>query len=148
MYCKILQVESGIGPTKAVRRIGRGFTGRTGTANALTINGQFPPQAASEEFANLLSASNPFAHWLARLAQQQNAFGTIEQRPYVHDGAWEALIASVGLVEQGFEVCVVKDGVAGPRHPVWGDGYKAAMTNYQFLAHAVLSTDEAVSSMR
>jgi len=51
------------------------------------------------------------------------------------------------LLEQGFEVCVVKDAVAGPRHPVWGDGYEAAMTNYQFLAHAVLSTDEAVSAM-
>ncbi|HVO01835.1 MAG TPA: cysteine hydrolase [Candidatus Cybelea sp.] len=52
------------------------------------------------------------------------------------------------LVEQGFEVAVVKDAVAGPRHPVWGDGYQAAMINYRFLAHAVLSTDEAVAAMR
>ena len=51
------------------------------------------------------------------------------------------------LIEQGFEVAVVKDAVAGPRHPVWGDGYKAAMINYQFLAHAVFSTDEAVAAM-
>jgi nicotinamidase-related amidase len=52
------------------------------------------------------------------------------------------------FLEQGFEVAVVKDATAGPRHPVWGDGYQAAMTNYQFLAHAVLSTDEAVNHMR
>ncbi len=35
------------------------------------------------------------------------------------------------LVEQGFEVAVVKDATAGPRHPVWGDGYQAAMINYR-----------------
>ena len=52
------------------------------------------------------------------------------------------------LLEQGFEVAVVKDATAGPRHPVWGDGYQAAMINYQFLAHAVLSTDEVVDRMR
>jgi nicotinamidase-related amidase len=52
------------------------------------------------------------------------------------------------LIEQGFEVAVVKDATAGPRHPVWGDGYQAAMINYRFLAHAVLSTDQAVDLMR
>jgi nicotinamidase-related amidase len=52
------------------------------------------------------------------------------------------------FLEQGFEVAVVKDVTAGPRHPVWGDGYQAAMINYQFLAHAVLSTDEVVDRMR
>ena len=52
------------------------------------------------------------------------------------------------LVEQGFEVAVVKDATAGPRHPVWGDGYRAAMINYQFVAHAVLSTDDTVDRMR
>ena len=51
------------------------------------------------------------------------------------------------FLEQGFEVTVVKDATAGPRHPVWGDGYQAAIINYQFLAHAVLSTDEAVDRM-
>lgn len=51
------------------------------------------------------------------------------------------------LLEQGFEVVVVKDAVAGPRHPQWGDGYKAALVNYQFLAHATLSTDEALQAM-
>lgn len=51
------------------------------------------------------------------------------------------------LIEQGFEVAVVKDATAGPRHPVWGDGYQAAMINYRFHAHAVLSTDEVVNKM-
>jgi nicotinamidase-related amidase len=52
------------------------------------------------------------------------------------------------LLEQGFEVAVVKDATAGPRHPEWGDGYAAAMINYRFLAHAVLSTDEVVRAMQ
>jgi nicotinamidase-related amidase len=52
------------------------------------------------------------------------------------------------LLEQGFEVAIVKDATAGPRHPEWGDGYQAAMINYRFLAHAVLSTDETVVRMR
>ena len=52
------------------------------------------------------------------------------------------------LLEQGFEIAVVKDATAGPRHPEWGDGYQAAIVNYRFLAHAVLSTDEALAHMR
>jgi nicotinamidase-related amidase len=52
------------------------------------------------------------------------------------------------FLEQGFEVAVVKDAVAGPRHPIWGDGYQAALINYNFLAHAVISTDEALSMMQ
>jgi nicotinamidase-related amidase len=48
------------------------------------------------------------------------------------------------LLEQGFEVTVISDATAGPRHPEWGDGYKAAMVNYQFLAHSVMPTDEVI----
>jgi nicotinamidase-related amidase len=51
------------------------------------------------------------------------------------------------LLEQGFQVAVIKDAVAGPRHPEWGDGYQAALINYGFLAHAVWSTDQAVDRM-
>ncbi|WP_233839373.1 isochorismatase family protein [Paraburkholderia sp. ZP32-5] len=51
------------------------------------------------------------------------------------------------LLEQGFQVAVIKDATAGPRHPVWGDGYKAALVNYNFLAHAVWTTDEVVGKM-
>ncbi|OBB88507.1 isochorismatase [Mycobacterium colombiense] len=51
------------------------------------------------------------------------------------------------LLEQGFEVAVVRDATAGPRHPTRGDGYRAALVNYAFLAHAVPSTAEAVAAM-
>lgn len=50
------------------------------------------------------------------------------------------------LVEQGFEVVVVKDATAGPRLPE-GDGYLAALVNYRFLASAVWTTAEAVRSL-
>jgi nicotinamidase-related amidase len=51
------------------------------------------------------------------------------------------------LLEQGFEVAVVKDATAAPRHPKLGDGYKAAVISFGFLANAVLTTDEAVKAM-
>jgi nicotinamidase-related amidase len=51
------------------------------------------------------------------------------------------------LVEHGFEVLVVKDATAAPRHPELGDGYKAALINYGYIANAVLSTDEVVAAM-
>ena len=51
------------------------------------------------------------------------------------------------LLEQGFEVAVVKDATAGPRHPQLGDGYKAAIVNYGYLANAVLSTDDVLKAM-
>ena len=52
------------------------------------------------------------------------------------------------LVEQGFEVAVVKDATAAPRHPTLGDGYMAALVNYGFIANAVLTTDEAVAALK
>jgi nicotinamidase-related amidase len=51
------------------------------------------------------------------------------------------------LIEQGFEVAVVKDATAAPKHPEWGYGYKAALINYAFLAHAVWTTDQAVKAI-
>jgi len=51
------------------------------------------------------------------------------------------------LLEQGFEVVVARDATAAPRHPEWGYGYTAALINFRFLAHAVLSTDEVVKEM-
>jgi nicotinamidase-related amidase len=50
------------------------------------------------------------------------------------------------LVEQGFEVVVVKDATAGPRLPE-GDGYLAALVNFRFLASAVWTTDQAVANL-
>ena len=51
------------------------------------------------------------------------------------------------LLEQGFEVAVVKDATAGARHPELGDGYEAALINYGYIANAVLTTDDAVKAM-
>ncbi len=47
------------------------------------------------------------------------------------------------LLEQGFEVAVVKDATAAAKVPE-GDGYLAAIINFRFIANAVWSTDEAV----
>ena len=51
------------------------------------------------------------------------------------------------LLEQGFEVAVVKDATAAPKHPEWGYGYTAALINYAYLAHAVLTTEDTVKAM-
>ena len=51
------------------------------------------------------------------------------------------------LVEQGFEVAVVKDATAGPRLPE-ADGYLAALVNYQYLASAVWTTAQAVAVLK
>jgi nicotinamidase-related amidase len=51
------------------------------------------------------------------------------------------------LLEQGFEVTVVKDATAGARHPELGDGYKAALVNFGYIANSVLSTDEVEKAM-
>lgn len=52
------------------------------------------------------------------------------------------------LLEQGFEVAVVKDATAAPRHPQLGDGYTAALINYGYLANEVLTTKDAVAGMQ
>ena len=46
------------------------------------------------------------------------------------------------LLEQGFEVAVVKDATAAAMLPE-GDGYLAALTNFRYMANAVWTTDEA-----
>ena len=51
------------------------------------------------------------------------------------------------LLEQGFEVAVVKDATAGARHPELGDGYQAGLINFGYIANAVLTTDETVNAM-
>jgi nicotinamidase-related amidase len=50
-----------------------------------------------------------------------------------------------GLIEDGFEVAVVKDATAGARHPELGDGYEAALVNFGYIASAVLTTDEVTA---
>jgi nicotinamidase-related amidase len=51
------------------------------------------------------------------------------------------------LLEQGFEVAVVKDATAAPSHPVWGDGYQAALINFNYLSDTVLTTADAVAQL-
>jgi nicotinamidase-related amidase len=50
------------------------------------------------------------------------------------------------LLEQGFEVAVVKDATAGAKLPE-GDGYLAALTNFRYMANAVWTTEQAVQLM-
>jgi len=52
------------------------------------------------------------------------------------------------LLEQGFEVTVVKDATAAAKTPELGDGYTSALTNFGFMANAVVTTAEAVEAMR
>ncbi|MDT3753757.1 hypothetical protein ROT99_15535 [Citrobacter freundii complex sp. 2023EL-00966] len=51
------------------------------------------------------------------------------------------------LIEQGFEVVVVKDATAGPRIPE-GDGYLAALTNYRIIANDLWDTDTTVEKVK
>ncbi len=48
------------------------------------------------------------------------------------------------LLEDGFEVTVVKDATAAAIHPELGNGYDAALVNFGFMANAVVTTAEAV----
>ena len=50
------------------------------------------------------------------------------------------------LLEQGFEVAVVKDATAGANVPE-GDGYLAAIINFRYISNALWSTDEAIAEM-
>ena len=52
------------------------------------------------------------------------------------------------LIEQGFEVIVVKDATAAAITPELGDGYKSAVINYGFVANDVITTKEAVKNMK
>lgn len=51
------------------------------------------------------------------------------------------------LLEQGFEVAVVKDATAGAKVPE-GDGHAAALVNYRMLANTVWTTDEALAALQ
>ena len=51
------------------------------------------------------------------------------------------------LLEQGFEVAVVKDATAAAQTPDI-DGYAAALTNFRFLANTVWTTEQAKEAMK
>ncbi len=48
------------------------------------------------------------------------------------------------LLEQGFEVAVVRDATAAAKLPE-GDGYMAALINFRYIANGLWTTDEAVA---
>ncbi|WP_298356209.1 cysteine hydrolase [uncultured Litoreibacter sp.] len=51
------------------------------------------------------------------------------------------------LLEDGFEVAVVRDATAAAMLPE-GDGYLAALINFRYMANAVWSTEEAVAQIQ
>ena len=51
------------------------------------------------------------------------------------------------LLEQGFEVAVVKDATAAAKLPE-GDGYQAALVNFRFIANTVWTTEQAVEAIK
>ncbi len=51
------------------------------------------------------------------------------------------------LLEDGFEVAVVRDATAAAMLPE-GDGYLAALINFRYMANAVWSTEEAVAKIK
>jgi nicotinamidase-related amidase len=50
------------------------------------------------------------------------------------------------FLEQGFEVAVVRDAIAGPKLPE-GDGYLAALINCRCIANALWTTEETVKRL-
>ncbi len=50
------------------------------------------------------------------------------------------------LLEQGFEVAIVKDATAAAIVQE-GDGYQAALVNFRYLANAVWTTDDAIKNL-
>jgi biuret amidohydrolase len=51
------------------------------------------------------------------------------------------------LLEQAFEVAVIRDAIGGTMNEE-GDGVQAALVNFRFLAHALWTTQDAVRLMR
>lgn len=51
------------------------------------------------------------------------------------------------LLEKGFEVIVVRDATAAAKSPKLGDGYQAALTNFNFMANDVVTTDELLETL-
>ena len=51
------------------------------------------------------------------------------------------------FLERGFDVTVVQDATAAAILPELGDGYAAALTNYRFIANAVLTTEQVTEAL-
>ena len=121
---------------------------------------------------NLKGFTNSGADWLARYKKYINDGKTVVASPHKvygpesndlvlqlrKRGVQRVILAGMSanlcveshlreLLEQGFEVAVVRDATAAALVPE-GDGYAAALTNFRFLASAVWTTDEAKSAMQ
>jgi len=121
---------------------------------------------------NLKGFKNSGADWLARYKKYINDGKTVVTSPHKvygpesndlalqlrKRGIERVILAGMSanlcveshlreLLEQGFEVAVVKDATAAAIVPE-GDGYAAALTNFRFLASAVWTTNEAKASMQ
>jgi hypothetical protein len=57
----------------------------------------------------------------------------------------EALLRQ--LTEDGFGVDVVKDAAAAAQHPEPGDGYRAAVINFGYIASGVGTTSDTVAAI-
>jgi len=51
------------------------------------------------------------------------------------------------LLERGYDVTVVQDATAAAILPELGDGYAAALTNFRFIANALVTTEQAQEAM-
>ena len=51
------------------------------------------------------------------------------------------------LLEHGFEVAMIRDAIGGTRNEE-GDGVRAALVNFRFMAHALWTTQEALRLMQ
>jgi nicotinamidase-related amidase len=51
------------------------------------------------------------------------------------------------LLEQGFEVAMIRDAIGGTMNEE-GDGVQAALINFRFMAHALWTTQQAVRFMQ
>jgi nicotinamidase-related amidase len=50
------------------------------------------------------------------------------------------------FLEQGFEIAVVRDAIAGPKIPE-GDGYHSALVNFRCIANGLWTTEETVKKL-
>ena len=50
------------------------------------------------------------------------------------------------FLEQGFEVAVVRDAIAGPKLPE-GDGYLSALVNFRGIANGLWTTEQTVNAL-
>ncbi len=82
-----------------------------------------------------------------------NDIGLRLRKQHVDQIILAGVIANLGIeshlrdfLEQGFEVAVVRDAVAGPKLPE-GNGYLSALINFRCIASALWTTEETVKRL-